>query len=118
MALRAMILTKAEFGWIYYPTAREANPPYALAPDLMWFTHDGRSEQGIRAALEIRGGRQLHYLRHQCAVPPRIEGENRLWGFCTLIRLEGRDTVGEQLFGLILERAGVFKFVSYANQLD
>lgn len=116
--LQNLILTKAEFAWLYYPTAREANPPYSLAPDLMWFTHEGRSEQGIKVALEERGGRPIGYVRHHCG-EPRLEGENRLWGFCMLTRVEsGRDTTEEQLFGLIVERGGVFKFVSYANQLE
>jgi hypothetical protein len=116
--LRNLILTKAEFAWLYYPTAREANPPYSLSPDLMWFTHEGRSEQGIKVALEERGGRPLGYVRHHCA-EPRLEGENRLWGFCMLTRVgPGQDTTEEQLFGLIVERGGVFKFVSYANQLE
>lgn len=118
-ALRQLILSKAEFAWLYYPNAREANPPYSLSPDLMWFTHEGHSEQGIRVALEERGGRPRGYLRYHCAPEPRIEGENRLWGFCLLTRAEaGQDTTEEQLFGLIMERGRVFKFVSYANQLD
>lgn len=118
-ALRQSILTKAEFAWLYYPTAREANPPYSLSPDLMWFTHEGHSEQGIKVALEERGGRPLGYLRYHCAPGPRIEGENRLWGFCVITRaLPSGGTTDEQLFGLIVERDGVFKFVSYANQLD
>jgi hypothetical protein len=28
------------------------------------------------------------------------------------------DTIGERLFGLVVERGGVYKFVSYANKLD
>lgn len=118
-ALRTLILSKAEFAWLYYPTAREANPPYSLSPDLMWFTHEGHSEQGIKVALEERGGRPLGYLRHHCAPEPRIEGENQLWGFCVITRaLPSGAATDEQLFGLIVERDGVFKFVSYANQLD
>lgn len=118
--LRDLILTRAEFAWLYYPTAREANPPYDLAPDLMWFTHEGRSEQGIRVALETRGGRPLGYTGHRCAAEPRLEGENRLYGYCLVRRKDPASgaELEEQLFGLIVERGGIFKFVSYANQLD
>jgi hypothetical protein len=31
---------------------------------------------------------------------------------------ERGDTLQHQLFGLVIERGGTFKFVSYANQLD
>jgi hypothetical protein len=118
-ALRAMTLSQAEFAWLYYPTAREANPPYALSPALLWFTQQGRSERGIRVALGELGGRLLRYLGHACAPEPRIEGVNRLWGFCTVrYASEGGDTLQQQLFGLVIERGGIFKFVSYANQLD
>jgi hypothetical protein len=119
VALSGMTLSKAEFAWLYYPTAREANPPYSLSPDLMWFTHTGRSEKGINAVLATHGGRSLGYLDHHCADEPRVEGENRLWGFCLVRRIEAaKDTVEENLFGLIIERGGAFKFVNYANKLD
>jgi hypothetical protein len=118
-ALRTMLLSRAEFAWLYYPTAREANPPYNLPPNLMWFTTQGRSEGGIRAALEQLGDRPIRYLSHACAPKARVEGENSLWGFCLVrYRAEGGDTLQRQLFGLIIERDGVYKFVSYANQLD
>jgi hypothetical protein len=118
-ALRAMVLSRAEFAWLYYPTAREANPPYNLPPDLMWFTQQGRSERGIGTALETLGGHPIRYLGHDCAPEPRIEGENRLWGFCVVRYLnEGGESLRQQVFGLIIERGGVYKFVSYANKLD
>jgi len=118
-ALRRLVLTKAEFAWLYYPTAREALPPYDLDPELMWFAHEGRSERGIRAALEVLAGRGDSYLGLDCPVPARQEGRNSLWGFC---RIRHRVPAGagstDQLFGLIIERDGVYKVVSYANKLD
>lgn len=118
-ALRAMVLSRAEFAWLYYPTAREANPPYNLSPDLMWFTQQGRSTRGIGVAFETLGGHPIRYLGHDCAPEPRVEGENRLWGFCAVRYLnEHGDSLRHQLFGLVIERGGVFKFVSYANKLD
>lgn len=117
--LQRLILTKSEFAWLYYPTAREALPPYSLQPDLMWFTHQGRSEGGIRAALETLGGAGHTYLGYECPVGSRVEADNRLWGYCTVRhRAPDGTTHTDQLFGLILERSGVYKFVSYANKVD
>jgi hypothetical protein len=85
----------------------------------MWFTQQGRSERGIGIALETLGGHPIRYLGHDCAPEPRVEGENRLWGFCVVRYLsEGGESLRQQLFGLIIERGGVYKFVSYANKLD
>lgn len=118
--LRTLVLGAGEFAWLYYPTAREALPPYDLPPELMWFRHDGLSQQGIAVALETFGGREPGYVSHRCADAPRPEGANLLWGYCQVrLTLAGRaDTVEAGLFGLIVERGGRFKFVSYANQLD
>lgn len=118
--LRTLVLDAGEFAWLYYPTAREALPPYDLSPELMWFRHDGLSQQGIAVALETFGGRAPGYVSHRCADAPRPEGANLLWGYCQVrLTLAGRaDTVEAGLFGLIVERGGRFKFVSYANQLD
>lgn len=117
--LRRLVLTKAEFAWLYYPTAREALPPYDLDPELMWFAHEGRSESGIRAALEVLAGRGDTYLGLDCPVPARQEGRNSLWGFCRIRhRVPAGAESADQLFGLIIERDGIYKVVSYANKLD
>lgn len=118
--LRSLVLDLGEFAWLYYPTAREALPPYDLPPELFWFRQDGLSQQGIAVALETFGGRPLRYAGHRCAGEPRQEGANRLWGFCQVRVTEpgAADTTEAGLFGLILERGGRYKFVSYANQLD
>lgn len=119
-ALRHLVLDAGEFAWLYYPTAREALPPYSLPPDLMWFRNDGLSQQGLAVALETLGGRHPRYAGHACPAAPRIEGKNRLWGYCQVrLLVDGAaDTTTAGLFGLIVEREGRYKFVSYANQLD
>ena len=111
-ALVDLVLTRAEFASVYYPTAREALPPYELPQDLMWFRLVGESDRGLRRALDELGGRPLRYRGHTCG-EPRREGRNRLWGWCR-VRL-GEDEIS--IFGLIVERDGRFKFVSYANKL-
>lgn len=112
VALRDLVLSIAEFAYLYYPTAREALPPYELGPELMWFRQSGESEQGARRALDEFGGRKLGYAGHICGYP-RHEGRNTLWGSCR-VRLGDGEQV---LFGLIVEREGRFKFVTYANKL-
>jgi hypothetical protein len=117
-ALRPLVLTVAEFAWLYYPTTPMGLPPYDLSPALMWFQMEGRSRQGIAAALAQRGGRPLAIVGHHCDGPSE-EGDNRIWAPCVIRRLQAPgDTVEERLFGPILERGRRYKFVSFANRLD
>jgi hypothetical protein len=117
-ALGKMALGMAEFAWFYYPSSPMSRRPYELAPSLMWFQLQGEINRGASLLLAERAGRPLGYLGHTCG-QPRTEGDNRLYPYCGLRRVtETGDTVGERLFGLIIERDGKHKFVSYANRLD
>ncbi|MBA3555956.1 MAG: hypothetical protein H0W29_14505 [Gemmatimonadales bacterium] len=114
-ALRQMVLRRDEFAWIYYPASHLSRPPYELPPDLLWFQMQGQSEKGARLLLAERSGQSLGYLDHRCT--PRQEGDHRVHGYCELRRVVAGDTLRERLFGLIIEREGQYKFVSYANKL-
>lgn len=118
-SLRRMALTKAEYAWIYYPTATMGRPPFDVRADLLWYMVERRGHHGLVEALKQRGGRSLEYVSHRCGATPTVEGENRIWGPCTLMVQEpGGQPTRERLFGLIIERHGQFKFISYSNQLD
>ncbi len=116
-ALRRMVLQADEFAWFYYPSSPLSLPPYELPPALMWFQLQGQSEKGASLLLAERAGRPLGYLGHTCGTTRR-EGVNRIYGHCVLRRVaNGADTLAEPIFGLIFEREGSFKFVSYSNKL-
>lgn len=117
-ALRRMVLQQGEFAWLYYPTTVLARPPYELPPDLLWFQMRGQTEKGASLLLAERAGTALGYLDHDCA-SQREEGENMVYGHCVIRRVTASgDTVRDRLFGLIVRRDGMHKFVSYANKLD
>lgn len=116
--LNRLLLRRDEFAWFYYPSSHLSQPPYELPPELLWFQFRGESEKGASLLLSERAGRPLGYAGHDCATE-RLEGDNRIYGHCVLRRItRAGDTLGERLFGLVLERDGTFKFVSYANKLD
>lgn len=116
--LRRLALDAEEFAWLYYPSSPMSRPPYQLAPDLMWMQLQGQSEKGASLLLSDRAGGPLGYVDHACA-SERTEEENRIFGHCVVRRVTAeRDTVEDRLFGLIVERGGVYKFVSYTNKLD
>lgn len=117
MALRRMLLSRAEFAYLTYPTSVVAHEPYELEPANTWFLAQEASEKGISRALRRWGGRELSYIDHEC---PRVEqeGPNTVHGDCTARwTVGGRDTVALSLFRAIIEREGRFKFLSYGNTL-
>lgn len=78
-----------------------------------------RGRIGLQKALEQRGGQKLRMVRSACDGKPSVEGDNVIWGPCTVTRRQDRgDLITERLFGPIIERHGRFKFVNYANKLD
>lgn len=117
-AFPTLALTKDEFAWLYYPTNPQGLPPYDLAPALMWFMLEGQSRKGLGRALEERGGPSFRYVDYRCTADSSQQGENTVWGPCEIRRLQAAgDTVTERLFGLIVRRGGVYKFVGYQNRL-
>jgi hypothetical protein len=84
----------------------------------MWFMLEQSSRKGQLHALQDRGGRPLGYVGHRCDATPSQQGRNTVWGPCVVRhRQSGSAEIEERLFALILERDGLFKFVSLANKL-
>ena len=115
-AFAPMLLSRAEFAWLYYDTHPLSRPPYDLSPALMWFQQVGNSAKGLREVLEKRGGRTLGFMSFRCD-PPIAYGDNRFHGNCVVEREEGGRRLRERLFGALVERDGRWKFVSYSARL-
>jgi hypothetical protein len=115
-ALVDMLLTREEFAWLYYPHTRYAKRPYELAPEILWMQFQNGSSRGLGRLLDRLGGTRMVGLEHRCDGAPLIEGPNRTWERCTLrIDPPQGEPAHISLFGSILERDGIFKFVSYSN---
>lgn len=113
-----LIVSRAEFAHLYYPSSPLREPPYGLDPQMMWFQLRTQSEKGIGRLFDRFGGRPLEFAGHTCPTPPLRQGANRVWEGCT-VRL--RDADGQvrahRLFGAIVARDGQYKFVGYGNDL-
>ncbi len=117
-ALASMAVSRAEFAYLYYPTAAQGLPPYDLEPGLMWYLLQQRSERGIRRALAVYGGQRLELLGHDCGPEASREGKNTVAGPCVLhLRDQGGKAISVRLLTQILERGGRYKVLSYANKL-
>jgi hypothetical protein len=117
-ALRDIVMSRAEFAYLYYPTSVYTRVPMKQDPGLVWFLHVQHSEKGVSRLVNRYGGRPLD-LSNTCASPPKVEGENRLWFDCAqrIVETGGRDTTVIRLFGGVYERNGRFKIFSYSNDL-
>lgn len=116
-ALRDIVMSRAEFAYLYYPTSVYTRTPMKQEPGLAWFLHLQHSEKGVSRLVTRYGGAPLH-LSNTCALP-KAEGENRLYFDCVqrVVAAGGRDTTVIRLFGGIYERRGRFKIFSYSNDL-
>ena len=109
--LRALVLSRAEFAYLVYPSSPYTHAPYRQPPGVVWMQLQSENARGVHRLLERARG--YRYLGHRCARPEH-EGANTLWRQCRarIVRPSG-DTVSMRLFGVIVERAGRFKFASY-----
>jgi hypothetical protein len=118
-ALHALLLTRGEFAWLYYPTAAQGLPPYDLSPSLYWFTLEGRNGRALSTLLGSAADSGGRYLRHDCGAAGTKEGENSLRGPCTLWWIApGGDTLAARTLSLVIERGGRWKVVSYSAGRD
>jgi hypothetical protein len=115
--IRAMMLTAREFADLVYPSSPYTRPPYRQTPGLVWRQITDPSTSGFKRLLARRGGVQFQYEGHTCKSQPERQGDNLIWTECQLRLLNpARETTTQRWFGSIIERDGVFKFVSLSNQ--
>lgn len=116
--LAELLLTRSEFGYLYYPHTIYTAPPYELPPALLWFQMENLSSRGLTRLSQRLAGNPLHLTGYSCEEPPLVQEANTVWNEC---RLAMDPPDGEpydiRLFGSIVERDGVFKFVSYSSEL-
>ncbi len=115
-ALRALHVTRSEFGYLVFPDSPHMRPPYKTKPLVIWMQLMSESERGLARLLERAAGRSARISQLRCPDEPRVEGTNRYWRNCSVM-LSGASTEARRmhLFGPILERDGRAKFLSYAT---
>ncbi len=116
--LRALVVSRTEFAWLYYPHTHWIRPPYEMGPDLVWLQVAANSEKGLVRLVRRYGGRSLRFDGLSCADSVLREGPNTIVQGCR-VRFAAADSAARelQLFGSLLNRDGRYKFVSYANDL-
>ena len=115
-AIRAMVLNRAEFAYLYFPSSPYARPPTVQEAPLAWFLLVQNSQKGVTRVFDRIGGQRFEYIGHRCDPEPSREGANLFWRGCVVdLRMPTDGLVTRKLFGSIIERDGRFKFFSYTN---
>ena len=116
--IRRLVLSRAEFAWLYYPHTRYTKRPYELGPELLWIQVSENSEKGIVRLLRRYGGSPMRFDALDCPDSTTVEGPNAITGPCT-VTFAAADSAARtlQIFGSIIARDGRVKFVSYSNEL-
>lgn len=117
-AFAPLVLTRPEFAYLYYPHTVFTRPPYRQSPALVWFQMESNTDRTLTRIFRRLAGAPLHARGYTCEEEPLLEGPNRVWKECRLhLTPPGAEPFEARLFGSIVERGGVFKFVSYASDL-
>lgn len=114
--LEKLVLSKAEYGFLYFPASVYSRKPYELPPDIAWLLNEQNGQKGATRLLRRLGGHALHFGGYTCGSSVS-EQENIFWRDCQVKYLDPGSSrpVARKLFGTIMERGGRFKFLSYAN---
>lgn len=116
-ALNQIVIDRAEFAWLMYPSSPLSKPPYEAPPELLWGQILASSNDGAKTVLQRFGGKPLRIVRLECPAP-KLEDSNRLHEHCLVtVRSDSNAPMTARLFGTIFEHAGRFKFVGLSSGL-
>lgn len=116
-ALRRLVVDRAEFGYLVYPTSPNASPPYRQSPDLVWLSRSASTDKAASRLLDRFGGKPLVYAGFTCPESADRQGANTVWSACTVNRVTSGGPTQLRMFGAIVARDGRFKFLSLTNGL-
>lgn len=112
-----LLVSQAEFAWLFFPHHRYAGPPYELDPAIFWLQLRNESAKGLHRVLARYGGTPLRFLGMSCGVDSlqMVGGPARVWSPCRIRYRTDDSLLSRRLFGSIVVRDGRAKLLSYAN---
>ena len=114
--LARMVLSRAEYGWVYYPSHIYHDPPYELDPNTFWMLIQANSGKGFVRLLRRYAGRELAFRHLRCTPSRNVRPPLREVERCTLDFDVDGTSESRRMFGSIVGDATGYKFVSYANE--
>lgn len=119
VAVKQLLVSRAEFAWLIFPDHKYAAPPYELDPAIFWGQMGSESAKGVGRLFRRFGGKALAFRSLECSrdTVQMRQGPATLWGSCVTHYRANDSTVALRIFGTIIERDGRFKLLSAANDL-
>lgn len=114
-AISSMVVSRSEYGYLYYPTSIYSSKPYELPPDIAWMLSSEATAKGSRRMLARLGGIELDLHGYECGQIEH-EGENEIRSDCSVAySVNGGRPETRRLFRAIIIRGNAAKFLSYAG---
>ncbi len=118
LTLIRLAVNRPEFALLVYPSSPYTRAPMRQSPAIVWQQLSNATIQGYRRTLGRLGGKPLGVVGWSCPAPVELQGKNRIWRDCAVRRVRSPgDTVSQRLFGPIIERDGVYKFVTLSSEM-
>lgn len=118
LTLIRLAVNRPEFALLVYPSSPYTTPPRRQSPQLVWQQLSNASAQGFRRTIGRFGGKPLGVVDWSCPGAPEVQGDNRIWSDCRVRRVVAPgDTISQRMFGPIIARDGIFKFVTLATEM-
>ncbi|MGI9044630.1 MAG: hypothetical protein ACR2GK_10980 [Gemmatimonadaceae bacterium] len=115
-AIARMVVSRAEYGFLYYPTSIYTRKPYELPPDIAWLLSSETNLKAARRLVRRLSGQRLSVSSWTCGKVEH-EGLNTVLSKCSVSLEEDQGRQSRQLFNAIIQREGRVKFLSYAGDL-
>ncbi len=115
LALRPYVVNKAEFAYLYFPESNEAAT--GLQPHISWLLYSNNGGRGLSRALTLAGTETQPVSGTACLDRTQTLGQNTVHGPCGIVRMLGSRPDTVWIAQHIIERDGIFKLLSFANEL-
>lgn len=115
LAMTPLVASQREFAYVYFPDSRELTD--GVPPAISWLMLSSNSGRGLTRALREAGLSEAEPRGTVCQPLELAGGRSRIIGPCAVIRTRGgqRDTLW--FVKHVIERDGIFKLMSFANDL-
>ncbi len=115
LALTPIVVSKPEFAYLYFPESAE--PGNGMQPHVSWLLLSNNSGRGLARAMQLAAGADSTLQGTTCVDRKLEAGASTIVGPCAIIRMKNAQPDTVWITSHVIERGGVFKLMSFANEL-
>ena len=114
-AMTPLVASQREFAYLYFPESRELSD--GVPPAISWLLLSNNSGRGLTRALRAASTSEPTIRGTVCQPLEVSAGRARVFGPCGVVRTRGSQADTLWFVKHIIERDGIFKLMSFANDL-